>query len=52
MKVMVSVVAAVALINRFGNLICRQDVIRTIDRQSGLLTRVVSLGDFVPYHRR
>lgn len=34
---------------RFGSQLCRQDVIRTVDRSSGFPTGFVFLGDFVPY---
>ena len=39
----------VLVINRFGSQLCKQDVIRTVDRYSGFMTGVVFLGDFVPY---
>jgi len=42
----------ILVINRFGSELCKQDVIRTVDRTSGFMTGVVFLGDFVPYNRR
>ena len=41
----------ILVINRFGSELCKQDVVRTIDRSSGFMTGVVFLGDFVPYTR-
>jgi hypothetical protein len=41
----------ILIINRFGSQLCKQDVIRTVDRSSGFMTGVVFLGDFVPYTR-
>ena len=41
----------ILVINRFGSQLCKQDVIRTIDRTSGFMTGIVFLGDFVPYSR-
>ena len=42
----------ILVINRFGNQLCKQDIIRTLDRTSGFLTGTVFLGDFVPYTKR
>lgn len=39
----------VLVIERFGSQICKQDVMKTIDRYQGNLTGLVFLGDFVPY---
>ena len=41
----------ILVINRFGSQLCKQDVIRTVDRYSGFMTGVVFLGDFVPYKK-
>lgn len=41
----------VVVIQRFGSQLCRQDVIRTVDRYQGFTTGVVFLEDFVPYTR-
>ncbi|RKF22565.1 hypothetical protein D6851_04930 [Altericroceibacterium spongiae] len=37
---------------RFGSQLCRQDVIRTVDRSSGFPTGFVFLSDFVPYTKK
>ncbi|MBO9576051.1 MAG: hypothetical protein J7494_09965 [Sphingobium sp.] len=42
----------ILVINRFGSQLCKQDVIRTVDRYSGFMTGVVFLDDFVPYTKR
>lgn len=42
----------ILIINRFGSQLCKQDVIRTVDRTMGFTTGVVFLGDFVPYTRK
>jgi hypothetical protein len=42
----------ILVINRFGSQICKQDVIRTVDRYSGFTTGAVFLGDFTPYKKR
>lgn len=39
----------VLVVERFGGQLCKQDIIRTVDRSSGFTTGVVFLGDFVPY---
>jgi len=39
----------VLVIDRMGGQLCKQDIIRTVDRSSGFMTGVVFLGDFVPY---
>ena len=41
----------VLVINRFGSQLCKNDVVRTVDRTSGFMTGIVFLGDFVPYTR-
>ncbi len=41
----------ILVINRFGSQICKQDVIKTVDRYSGFMTGVVFLGDFTPYKK-
>jgi hypothetical protein len=42
----------ILVVDRFGSQICKQDVIRTVDRYSGFTTGVVFLGDFTPYKKR
>jgi hypothetical protein len=42
----------ILVINRFGSQICKQDIIRTVDRYSGFTTGAVFLGDFTPYTKR
>lgn len=39
----------ILIINRFGSQLCRQDIVRTVDRNSGFMTGAIFLGDFVPY---
>lgn len=39
----------VLVIKRTGSQLCKQDIIRTVDRSFGFTTGVVFLGDFVPY---
>ena len=41
----------VPIIERTGSQLCRTDVVRTVDRSSGMFTGVVFLGEFVPYTR-
>ena len=41
----------VPVIERFGNRLCRQDVIRTVDRYTGYFSGALFLEDFVPYTR-
>src|SRR5690606_9281200 len=41
----------VVVIGRTGSQLCKQDIIRTVDRTSGITTGVVFLEDFVPYRR-
>ena len=41
----------VPIFDRFGSQICRQDVIRTVDRYSQFTTGTVFLEDFVPYEK-
>ncbi len=42
----------IVVIKRTGGQLCKQDIIRTVDRMSGFTTGVVFLGDFVPYRKR
>ena len=42
----------VVVFDRFGSQLCRQDVVRTVDRYVGHITGSVFMGDFVPYTRR
>jgi len=39
----------VPVFQRFGSQLCTNDVIRTVDRSTGMQTGVVFLDDFVPY---
>ncbi|VVT01447.1 hypothetical protein [Erythrobacter sp. EC-HK427] len=39
----------VPVIERFGSQLCRHDIIRTIDRGSGMFSGVLWLEDWVPY---
>jgi hypothetical protein len=41
----------VLVINRYGSQLCKQDIIRTVDRMGGFMTGIVFLGDFVPYKK-
>lgn len=41
----------ILVIERDGSQLCRQDVIRTVDRHEGFTTGPVFLGDFVPYRK-
>ncbi len=41
----------IVVIRRTGSQLCKQDIIRTVDRTSGITTGVVFLEDFVPYRR-
>jgi hypothetical protein len=41
----------VVIIDRFGSQLCKQDVVRTVDRHNGFMSGVVFLSDFVPYKR-
>ena len=41
----------IVVIKRSGGQLCKQDLIRTVDRTSHITTGVVFLGDFVPYRR-
>jgi len=41
----------IVVIERTGSQLCKQDVIRTVDRTGGFATGVIFLGDFVPYTR-
>ena len=38
----------ILIVERTGSQLCKQDVVRTID-QSGFMTGIIFLGDFVPY---
>ena len=42
----------VVVVDRFGSQLCKQDVVRTIDRYNGHTTGAVFLSDFVPYTRQ
>jgi hypothetical protein len=39
----------IVVIERTGGQLCSQDIIRTIDRSSGITTGAIFMGDFVPY---
>ena len=39
----------ILVIERYGSQICRQDMMKTVDRYVGNLTGVVFLDNFVPY---
>lgn len=41
----------VPVIERYGSRLCTNDVMRTIDRSSGMFSGVLMLDDFVPYTR-
>ncbi|OYW46953.1 MAG: hypothetical protein B7Z08_05295 [Sphingomonadales bacterium 32-68-7] len=41
----------VLVIERFGSQLCKQDVVRTMDRYQGFINGAVFLGDFVPYKK-
>ncbi|WP_241233560.1 hypothetical protein [Altericroceibacterium xinjiangense] len=41
----------ILVIDRFSSSLCKQDVIRTVDRYTGFMSGVVFLGDFVPYKK-
>lgn len=41
----------ILVVDRFGSQICRQDIIRTVNRYSGFMTGVVFLSDFTPYKK-
>lgn len=41
----------ILVVERTGSQLCKQDIVRTVD-QSGFMTGVVFLGDFVPYAER
>lgn len=41
----------VPIIERHGSQLCKTDIIRTVDRSTGMHTGVVFLSDFVPYTR-
>lgn len=42
----------IVVIRRTGGQLCKQDLIRTVDRTGHFTTGVVFLDDFVPYRRR
>ena len=42
----------IVVIRRTGSQLCKQDLIRTVDRTGHFTTGVVFLDDFVPYRRR
>jgi hypothetical protein len=42
----------IVVIKRTGGQLCKQDIIKTVDRTSGFTTGLVFMGDFVPYRRR
>ena len=42
----------ILIIERISGQLCKQDIVRTVDQTSGLMTGVVFLGDFVPYRTR
>ena len=39
----------ILVIERSGGQLCKQDIVRTVDRNFGFTTGAVFLGDFVPY---
>ena len=41
----------ILIFNRFGSQLCRQDIIRTVDRYSGFTNGAVFLDDFTPYKK-
>lgn len=41
----------VMLVQRTGSQLCKQDVVRMVDRTGGFMTGVIFLDDFVPYTR-
>ncbi len=41
----------VLVINRTSGQLCKQDIVRTIDRASGFTRNVIFLGDFTPYRK-
>lgn len=41
----------VPVIERYGSRLCRQDIIRTVDRYTGYFSGALFLEDFVPYTR-
>lgn len=42
----------IVVIKRTGSQLCKQDIVRTVDRINRFTTGVVFLGDFVPYRKR
>lgn len=41
----------ILVVERIGSQLCKQDVVRTVDRQGGFPTGLVFLDNFVPYRR-
>ena len=41
----------VLVIDRLGGQLCAQDMIRTVDRSTGMMTGAVFLEEFVPYRK-
>lgn len=41
----------ILVINRTSGQLCKQDIVRTIDRTSGFTRNVIFLGDFTPYRK-
>ena len=41
----------IVVIKRTGGQLCKQDIIRTVDRTNGFTTGVVFMGDWIPYRR-
>ncbi len=41
----------IVVIKRTGGQLCKQDIIRTVDRTGGFTTGVVFMGDWVPYKK-
>ena len=39
----------VPVIERFGSRLCKQDIIRTVDRNTGMISGALFLEDFIPY---
>lgn len=42
----------ILVIKRTGSRLCKLDLMRTVDRNTGITTGIVFLSDFVPYRRR
>jgi hypothetical protein len=41
----------ILIVERTSSQLCKQDIVRTVDRTGGFPTGVVFLGDFVPYRK-